>query len=82
MPTFINNAPIPRANRIPLIATTVVQTLCSTAKNRADEEVARRLVAKLVLGELSNAESCKSPAFDSLGIGVIETESIIGMTSA
>jgi len=79
MPTFINRAPIPRANRIPLIATTAVQTLCSTENNRADVEIATRLAADLSLGDLSNADSCKSPVRDSFGKGVIETESIVGM---
>ena len=79
MPTFINRAPIPRANRIPLIAITAVQTLCSTENNRADVEIATRLAANLSLGELSNADSCKSPVSDSFGEGVIETESIVGM---
>ena len=79
MPTFINRAPIPRANRIPLIATTAVQTLCSTENNRADVEIATRLAANLSLGELSNADACKCPASDSFGKSVIETESIVGM---
>ena len=79
MPTFINRAPVPRANRIPLIATTAVQTLCRTANKRADEEIATRLVANLSLGELSNTDSCKIPACNSFGDGVIETESIGSM---
>lgn len=79
MPTFINRAPVPRANRIPLIATTAVQTLCRTANKRADEEIATLLVVNLSLGELLNTDSCKFPACDSFADGVIETESIIGM---